>query len=104
MFSLDEIQTLIQNLDKPFGTAVALMLFAGLRSEEVMGLRWGDIDQKEQVITVRRVVTRVAKGEYAPVERTKNAKVRYIPYGDELAAHLKQAPKTSLYVVPAVRG
>lgn len=68
------------------------------------GLRWGDIDQKEQIITVRRVVTRIAKGEYAPVERTKNGKVRYVPYGDELAAQLKHAPKTSIYVVPAVRG
>lgn len=61
---------------KPFGTAIALMLFAGLRSEEIMGLRWGDINQKKQVIAVRRVVTRVAKGEYMPVERTKNGKVR----------------------------
>ena len=104
VFSLDEIQTILRHLDKPFGTAIALMLFAGLRSEEIMGLRWGDINQKEQVITVRRVVTRVAKGEYAPVERTKNGKVRHIPYGDELAAHLKQTQKTSIYVVPAVRG
>lgn len=104
VFSLDEILTIIKNLDKPFGAAIALMLYAGLRSEEVMGLRWGDIDQKEQIITVRRVVTRIAKGEYAPVERTKNGKVRYVPYGDELAAQLKHAPKTSIYVVPAVRG
>lgn len=104
VFSLDEIQTILRNLDKPFGTAIALMLFAGLRSEEVMGLRWGDIDQNEKVITVCRVVTRVANGEYMPVERTKNGKVRYVPYGDELAVHLAQARKTSIYVVPAVRG
>ena len=43
VFSLGEIQTIIKNLDKPFGAAIALMLYAGLRSEEVMGLRWGDI-------------------------------------------------------------
>lgn len=104
VFSPNEIQTILRNLDKPFGTAIALMLFAGLRSEEVMGLRWGDIDQNEKVITVCRVVTRVAKGEYTPVERTKNGKVRYVPYGDELAVHLAQARKTSIYVVPAVRG
>ena len=103
-FSLDEVQTIIQNLDKPFGVAIALMLYTGLRSEEVMGLRWGDIDQKERVITVRRVITRTAKGEFTPVERSKNDRVRYITYGDELAARLKSAPKTSIYVVPAVRG
>lgn len=104
VFSLDEIQVILQNLSKPFGVAIALMLYAGLRSEEVMGLRWGDINQKEKLITVRRVVTRVAKGEFLPVERTKNGKVRYIPYGDELAAQLKQTRKASIYVVPAVRG
>lgn len=103
VFSPDEVQTIIKNLNRPFGTAIALMLYAGLRSEEVMGLRWGDIDQNEQVITVQRVITRIAKGEYAPIERTKNGKVRYIPYGDELAAQLKHTPKASIYVVPAAR-
>ena len=103
-FTLDEVQTIIKSLDKPFGVAIALMLYTGLRSEEIMGLRWGDIDQKERVITVRRVITRTAKGEFTPVERSKNDRVRYITYGDELAARLKSAPKASIYVVPAVRG
>lgn len=102
-FSLDEIQTIIKNLDKPFGVAIALMLYTGLRSEEIMGLRWGDINQKEKTITVRRAVTRVAKGEFLPVERSKNDKVRIVTYGDELAMWLKSAPKTSIYVVPAIR-
>ena len=57
------------------------MLYTGLRSEEIMGLRWGDINQKEKTITVRRVVTRVAKGEFLPVERSKNDKVRILPMG-----------------------
>lgn len=59
---------------------------------------------RERKITAGLNPKFVAKGEYAPVERTKNGKVRHIPYGDELAAHLKQAQKTSIYVVPAVRG
>ena len=69
-----------------------------------MGLRWNDIDQKNRTITIRRVVTRVAKGEFAPVETTKSDRIRVITYGDQLAAHLRAAPRTSIYVVPAVRG
>lgn len=104
VYQPDEIACILAHLDRPFGLAVAIMLYAGLRSEDVMGLRWRDIDQKNRTITVRRVVTRVAKGEFAPVERTKNGRVRVITYGDQLAARLRCAVKTSIYVVPAVRG
>lgn len=104
VFTLDEIKCIVKHLDHPFGTAVALMLYAGLRSEEVMGLRWGDVNPKERTLTVRRVITRIAKGEFAPVERTKNGKTRVVTYGDELAAQLTHTAKNSIYVVPAIRG
>lgn len=104
VFTVQEVREIANHLSEPFGLAVALMLYAGLRSEEVMALRWADINQADRVITIARVVTRVEKGVYEPVERTKNGKVRYVPYGDELAALLKQARKTSVYVVPALRG
>ena len=104
VYKPDEIACLLSHLDRPFGVAIAILLYAGLRSEEVMGLRWRDIDRKNRTITVRRVVTRVAKGEFAPVDVTKNERVRVVTYGDQLAAVLADAPKTSIYVVPAKRG
>ena len=104
VYSPDEIACIIAHLDQPFGTAIAILLYTGIRSEEIMGLRWNDIDQKNRTITIRRVVTRVAKGEFAPVETTKSDRTRVITYGDQLAAHLRAAPRTSIYVVPAVRG
>ena len=104
VYSPDEIACIIAHLDQPFGTAIAILLYTGIRSEEIMGLRWNDIDQKNRTITIRRVVTRVAKGEFAPVETTKSDRIRVITYGDQLAAHLRAAPRTSIYVVPAVRG
>ena len=82
VYKPDEIACLLSHLDRPFGVAIAILLYAGLRSEEVMGLHWRDIDRKNRTITVRRVVT----------------------YGDQLAAVLADAPKTSIYVVPAKRG
>lgn len=35
---------------------------------------------------------------------TKNERVRVVTYGEQLAAVLADAPKTSIYVVPAKRG
>ena len=104
VYKPEELTHIIAHLDRPFGTAIAILLYTGIRSEEIMGLRWNDIDQKNRTITIRRVVTRVAKGEFAPVETTKSDRIRVITYGDQLAAVLADAPKTSIYVVPAKRG
>lgn len=104
VYKPEELTHIIAHLDRPFGTAIAILLYTGIRSEEIMGLRWNDIDQKNRTITIRRVVTRVAKGEFAPVETTKSDRIRVITYGDQLAEHLRAAPRTSIYVVPAVRG
>lgn len=104
-YTVEELRYLLEHVrGESIEVPVTLAAWLGFRRGETIGLRWGDIDQIEKVITVCLVVTRVAKGEYMPVERTKNGKVRYVPYGDELAVHLAQARKTSIYVVPAVRG
>lgn len=71
VYKPEELTHIIAHLDRPFGTAIAILLYTGIRSEEIMGLRWNDIDQKNRTITIRRVVTRVAKGEFAPWKRPR---------------------------------
>lgn len=100
VFEPDEITIIMKNINRPFGTAVALMLYTGCRSEEIMALRWNDIDLKQNIITIRRVITKTDKGVFEPVERTKSGKIRSVGIPDRLHEILKQTPKTSIYVVP----
>lgn len=39
----DVVHIIIQNLDKPFGNFVALLLYTGMRTEEAVALKWSDI-------------------------------------------------------------
>ena len=79
-YTVEELRYLLEHVrGESIEVPVMLAAWLGVRRGEAIGLRWGDIDQNEKVITVCRVVTRVAKGEYMPVERTKNGKVRQSP-------------------------
>lgn len=48
----DQIEAVKANLDKPFGDFVAMLLYTGMRTEEAVALRWGDIGK--DFITVIR--------------------------------------------------
>lgn len=50
----DQVQVIKNNLDKPFGDFVAMLLYTGMRTEEAVALTWGDIGKDE--ITVRVAV------------------------------------------------
>jgi len=66
--------------------AFKLAAFAGLRANEVRGLRWSDVDLKVGIITVRRGLT-------LGVEVTpKSHHQRVIPIGQRLRATLETAP------------
>ena len=44
----EELEKIIKdNLDKPFGNFVALLLYTGMRTEEAAALTWGDIGEDE---------------------------------------------------------
>lgn len=43
--------------DDPFTSAVAIIFFAGLRPEEVLGLSWGDVSIAEESVHIRRACT-----------------------------------------------
>ncbi|WP_443075906.1 MULTISPECIES: tyrosine-type recombinase/integrase [unclassified Streptomyces] len=57
--------------------AFVLAVALGLRREEVLGLRWSDIDLERRTLTVRNQIQRVQKELYA--DSTKNRRTRAIP-------------------------
>ncbi len=61
-FTLDEVQGLLLVARGSERTFVTVLLFAGLRPGEALGLRWDDIDFREGLIKVRRHVNRFGVG------------------------------------------
>lgn len=104
VFTPEEISVIMQHIHEPFGLAVALMLYTGCRSEEVMALRWSDVDLKQGFLTIRRVITKTTKGMYEPVDTTKSGKPRTLVIPKPLGDLLSSVSKTSIYVVPGADG
>ena len=67
-----------KDTDKSLYYPMVIALFSGMRKGEVMGLRWGDIDFKRNLITIRRSYD-------GP---TKNGKTRLIPLHPRLQSEL----------------
>ena len=82
-------QTIIaKNLDKPFGDFVAVLLYAGLRTEEAAALTWGDIDRKAKVIRVHAAVD--LHGTPTLKETKTDAGARSVPLLPQLVPYLKK--------------
>lgn len=104
VFTPQEIGVIMQHIREPFGLAVALLLYTGCRTEEIMALRWSDIDLKNGFLTIQRVITKTGNGSFEPVDRTKSGKPRTLAIPDPLRDLLSTASKTSIYVVPGPDG
>ena len=74
----------------PYGPIVALLTLTGQRRGEIVALEWGWIDQKARTITL-------------PSSVTKNGNAHTFPYGDAVAALLKDIPTTGERLFPASR-
>lgn len=87
---------------------IMLGLYAGLRREEICGLRWADIDlaAKPPRLTINNVVRfEGTKGVFCPELKTSAAH-RTIPLPAVLAAALAEEKKRtkSIFVIPAANG
>lgn len=101
VFSQDEIvklETAAANDPKavPYVNLIAVDLRTGMRREELLALRWSDVDFKNHTITIKRalVYTKLNGYEFKP---TKNKKRRLIEVTDEVlnairAEARRQAP------------
>ena len=82
--TLDQVLDMIDALDEPAATAIALAAFSGLRKSEIQGLRWEDLKGNE--LHVQRTAWRPTH----VVEQTKTeASKGAVPVIPELAKHLE---------------
>lgn len=72
-----------------FYAAVCFSVYTGARRGEVLGLRWSDVDFKENEVTIRRSLARThSRGLF--FKEPKNGKARTLTMPAPLAAILKQ--------------
>ena len=87
---------------------VMLGLYAGLRREEICGLRWCDVDLSSSPprLTVNHAVRFEGSKSVFPSPLKTSAAHRTIPLPPQLAAALREAKRTSgsVFVVPSASG
>ena len=97
---LDEEETmrllkLIEGEDMQHKTAIKLLLYTGLRREEICGLEWSDIDFIHSIITVQRASLYIARNDYINesgiiTDTTKNdSSIRFIKASESAIQMLK---------------
>ena len=74
----------------PVTLAVHLMLFAGLRKNEALGLTWRDIEHIEGIPSII-------------VRETKNKRPHYVPVTQEIQKILEKAENNTPYIFPSTQ-
>ncbi len=62
-FSLDEVNLMIGSVRKDYKAYLIVRFFTGLRTAEVNGLQWQDIDFQQNTLRVQRAVSRNGDGQ-----------------------------------------
>lgn len=99
----DQIRTIFNNTDQPFGLFPFLLLCTGLRKSEALALTWGDVDLNRREISVTKSLD-YSVGASPVVKAPKTeAGVRTVPIVDMLYTMLQDARRTatSIYLFPA---
>lgn len=76
---------------------IALLTYTGMRRNEVLGLRWEDIDLGERLIYIQRGVTFTSNQPIIGTPKTK-AGYRVIPITDHLLPHLQPARESGFVI------
>jgi integrase len=80
ILTLDEFNTLMENLPRHTRAILATGFYTGMRRNEILKLRWSQVDLKNRIIRLE-------------AEDTKDNEPRVIPVCDELYEILKSIPK-----------
>jgi integrase len=95
--TLDVVVSMINGLDEPAATVVALAAFSGLRKSEIQGLRWEDLDDNQ--LYVRRAAWRTTTID-ATKTKASAAPVPIIPVlAEYLEAHRNGYPANGFIFV-----
>ena len=84
--------------------ALSLMLYTGLRREEMLGIRWEDVDFNNKMISIKRAVVFVNNGR-AEIKQPKTKKsARQVPMADALINVLKPRRQFAGFIVSGKDG
>lgn len=89
---------------EPFGVAILLCLYAGLRLGELCALKWTDLDLQSQILTINRTVQRIAGNEHTKrtilleTEPKSESSKRIIPLTSEIVTLLISLDNGQLYI------
>lgn len=78
----EELQRFLNMLDgySEFNTMIKVLLYTGMRSGEMLGLQWQDIDFDNNIITIKHTLTDVGGNHFLTTPKTKTSQ-RYIAMG-----------------------
>lgn len=121
--TLEEVRAILTYAPShKWGAYVELALYTGLRTEELCGLMWSNVDLQAGTLTIRRVVAEVENDDpdalmhpdktgqvkrrrkYALVDTTKSRRERVVALNDAGTDVVKSIPKNGLYVLPGPDG
>ena len=101
-----EISQFLDMLDKckydDFRIMMKFLLYTGVRSGEMLGLQWQDIDFENNVIHIVHTLSDVGGNHFLTTPKTKKSK-RYIAMSDTVKALLKEQRKHQLELQLAVK-
>jgi integrase len=87
-FSLEEVKKIISSAEDEMKAFTALGFFTGMRSGEIIGLRWEDVDFTKKEIHIKRAI----KMGVVSTPKTKNS-IRRIDILENLLPYLKEQYK-----------
>lgn len=100
----DEMKTILNNVDKPFGFFPFFLLLTGMRKSEALALLWRDVDFKRGVIHVTKSLEFVSTTPNVKQPKTE-AGIRDVPIVAPLLPELrKRKGKANTPLFPAVGG
>lgn len=108
--NMEQVKTLLAHVaDKPYGTAIWLQLYLGLRVGEVQALRWSDVELDSGHVFIQRAFSRKdswATKELVIKDYPKGRKHHTLALPPELWDFLREKKKTanSIYVAPSPQG
>jgi len=82
-FSLDEIKSILNHAQGQDKNIIATLFFTGMRTGELIGLMWDDIDFAKKTISIKRTIGRGVIG----TPKT-NSSIRVIPISNALLSYL----------------